>query len=105
MPGASDGFKTAIIAMLGGLIISTAIGGLGTDIPNIQTWKALFDFSAILGVIITLENANYWGILYTLGYMAGIGILGEHLLPIWETQLLTLILGVYVVSKIWNKFS
>ena len=104
MPGASEGFKTSLIAMLGGLIISVAISGLGDEIPNIQLLKAVFDILAILGFISTIENANFWGIMYTIGYLAGITLFGKFLLPAWETQLFTLVLGAYIVLKVINKF-
>ena len=104
MPGASQGFRTALLTMVGGIIISVIINGMDEQIPNIHTWKAIFDLFAVLGVITTLENANYWGIMYTLGYFMGIAFLGKHLLQTWEMWLILLVLGAYLLLKIIRKF-
>lgn len=103
MPGASQGFRTALLTMVFGIELSAIISGMGEQIPNINTWRAVLDLFAVLGVIATIENVNYWGISYTLGYFCGIMFLGNYLLQPWEMWLMLLVLGVYLVIKILRK--
>jgi uncharacterized membrane protein len=63
----------------------------------------LVDFLSIIIGLVELERAKYWGLLYSLGYLLGLILIGRYLMESWELIIYCLIVGLYVVQKIVRK--
>ena len=92
MPGIESGFKTAVATMVMGFTISAVLGALG-----MYELRSLFNILSVLGIIATIESANYWGIMYTLGHFTGIALIGQYFLSTWEILVMGGIFIFYII--------
>ncbi len=99
MPDLGDGLKTAIIGPLLGFIasavVSAAFPGSGLVI--------LFNLLSILVGIISLQNAKYWGVMYSAGYFVGLLLIKKYFMEPWEYPIYLVIIGFFIFLKLTRK--
>lgn len=105
MPGIGNGFTTAITGSVVGFVTSMLVSAiLPVALPEMGSSVALlFNIVAILIGIESLHKAKHWGILYTVGYIAGVLIIGKYFMESWELVIYALVVGGYLILKIKNK--
>jgi hypothetical protein len=101
MPGAEHGFKSAIADILIGVIISAILGAIGGELGSLAL--LLFSLLSIVGMIETLDRMEHWSLLYLVGWLAGITLVGSLLLEKWEVQLSIIVGILYVAIKLMRK--
>jgi len=101
MPSAEYGFKSAIADILTGVIVSAILGAIGGELGSLAL--LLFSLVSIVGMVETLDRMEHWSLLYLVGWLAGITLVGSFLLEKWEVQL-SLVVGIlYVIVKLARK--
>ncbi len=98
MPKLEDGFKTAMLTMLIGVVFTAVIAS------SAPQFLPIFNLLGVAGLINTIENANYWGIGYTLGWIIAYLLVGSAFLGVSEFSLSLLVFGLYILKKILNKY-
>lgn len=98
MPNLENGFTTAITTMLIGGILTAMIASM---MPELLPF---FNILAIIGLITMFENANYWGINYTLGWLIAYLFVGRAFIGVAEFSLSLGIFGLYILNKLLNKY-
>jgi len=109
MPNIIDGLIRAIFSTIFGLIISIVTREIvselsGNEILGILVSLGIFTIS----IYIIVGNMNYWGILYTLGWLIGLGIMYYSMSTLIEWYEIILYLGISITilfAKLKNKFT
>jgi len=102
MSSFGDGLKKSVGSMISGFLLSALISGLVDQNPDVISVKSVFNILSVFGIIETIENANFWGLSYTLGYFAGVTVFGKYFVEPWESALMLIIFLIYAVSKLSN---
>jgi len=85
MPGAEHGFKKAIVGMTSGFTLSYVVNAISASQVYVgKTIIVMFNILAILSMLSTFENMNYWSLPYSLGYFMGLALLGRFFMESWE---------------------
>lgn len=50
-----------------------------------------------------MEKANYWSLLYVLGYLTIVFLVGQYFMEPWEWPIYVVVLVAYTLKKIKNK--
>jgi hypothetical protein len=105
MPDMGNGLKTAIVSPIIGLVVSTFVSAsLSSMMPGSGNGLAvMFNLLSIVVGIESLQKAKYWGVMYSLGYFAGIMIIGKYFMESWEYPIYLLVIGFYLFLKITKK--
>jgi hypothetical protein len=105
MPDIGDGLITAVMGTVLGFVASAVVSAvLPAAMPGSGNGLAvLFNLVSIVVGIGSLQSAKYWGILYSVGYFAGIAIIGKYFMDPWEYPLYIVIIAFYIVLKITRK--
>jgi hypothetical protein len=105
--GIGHGLKAAITGLVFGLILSALMSTLVISVmgESGRNITVLINLASMLWGIIQFERAKYWGLMYSLGYFAGLFLIGKYLMEPWEQLAYIAILGVYIVQKIVRRIS
>ncbi len=68
MPDFGDGLIAAVGSAIGGFIISICLEAVFSGLEFGGILYALVTVLSVIAIIETLDNMNYWGILYLIGY-------------------------------------
>ena len=106
MPDAGNGFVTAVIGVISGLIAEVLLkafvdGGL---MPS--SWIVFYQLLNVLAVFVFVHVTKYWGTLYLFGWWFGAGImLYSGLLWFWEFLVYSIILSAVLISRVMRGFA
>ena len=98
MPHFDDGLKTALSTMFIGIILTAVVASMAPEL------LPFLNILGIVGLITMFENANYWGISYTLGWLIAYFLVGRAFIGVAEFSLSLVVFGLYILNKILNKF-
>jgi len=101
VPGAEHGFKSAIADLLTGVIVSAILGVVSGELGSLAL--LLFSLLSIVGMIETFDRMEHWSLLYLVGWLAGITLVGPFLLEKWEVQLSLVVGFIYAGAKLTRK--
>ncbi len=100
-----DGLITAIMGTVFGFVASAVVSAvLPATMPGSgNSIAVLFNLVSIIVGIGSLQSAKYWGLLYSVGYFAGIALIGKYFMEPWEYPLYLFIVGFYIFLKLTRK--
>jgi len=105
MPSAEHGLKKAVVGMTSGFALSYVINAISVSQVYVgETIIIMFNLLAILSMLSTFENMNYWSLPYSLGYFMGLSLLGRFFMESWELILYSLVILLYIIRKMSRKF-
>lgn len=94
----SQGFRRAVAEVLGGIIFAAVMGALTVSPLIPADYKLFFGLIAALPSISLVIEMRAWNIIYTAGWMLGVGLMiNAGLLPPLE---IAIFLGI--PSAIWG---
>ncbi len=99
MPDLGDGLTTAIVGPLLGFVASAVVSAV---LPG-SGLVILFNLFSILVGIISLQNAKYWGVMYSAGYFIGLLLIGKYFMEPWEYPIYLVIIGFFIFLKVTRK--
>ena len=101
MPGVENGFKTAIADIFSGFIVSAVLSALSGELGSL--FLLFFSLMSIVGLMETFDKMEHWSLLYLIGWLGGIALVGPFLLERWEVQLSLIVGAAYFALKFWRK--
>lgn len=103
MPSFSDGLEAGFVGMVVCFVMAAVLSAIVTSVG--MPWLSIIVLVAsIIGVIELLENAPYWSIAYSAGFILSIILFGKYFLEWWELPITITILCFYFSLKIYNRF-
>jgi len=102
-----EGFKEAIIGVIGGIIISavlTAIRSSPLLPPSYVALIDLFQVISFVGGLILITQMESWGAGFLIGWLFGMWIMAfSGLVESWLVTLYLAVGGVVLIAKIFQK--
>ena len=108
MPNIYHGFIRAIISTIGGMVISIVTNEIVTNLTENEALGILaslivFGFS----LYVITSKMKYWGILYTAGWILGLGLMYYSMASIiewYEIFLYLFVSAIILYGKLRKKF-
>jgi len=101
MPGARNGFITATVGVLNGIVLYYLLKGfVDAGLLN-ASWLAVYELVNILLILVFVHSTPYWGTGYLFGWWFGFGIMWySGLVGSLEFAVYSIVLVFVLVTRI-----
>ena len=98
-----NGAIKAATVLISGYLLTQVVSKVVQNNPDLSWLSILFNFGSLIAIYELYKKANYWGIMYAIGYLTIITFFGLFILEGAELKITFVILVGYILLKLVRK--